>query len=93
MVEKEDKDNIVLIHKECSDKRREDFQKNFDKYSLGVGSFVKKCFNDNGETEHMWVKITSLLGDAIIGILDNEPISVKNVKYRDSVKVKFDEIV
>ena len=56
----ENKDNIILIHKECGKKRRENFQKKFNKYSLEIGGSVKKEFKEGNKSEHMWVMITSL---------------------------------
>jgi len=88
----ENKQNIELIHKDCSDKRKKNFQKTFDKYSLEVGKFVKKEFRENKEVEHMWVKITALKSNKLIGILDNEPILLRNLKLGDVVEVKFNEI-
>ncbi len=88
----ENKENIIAGCKKCFNQRREDFQKTFDKYSLKIGNFVKKGFKEKEEVEHMWVKITGLKGDRIVGILNNEPVVLKDIKLGDFVEVKFDEI-
>lgn len=84
--------NITGIDNKCAKERLKMFQKTFDKYSLEVGNFVKKNFKQGKLKEHMWVKITGIKNNSIIGILDNEPFLVKNVRVGDIVEVKFNEI-
>jgi uncharacterized protein YegJ (DUF2314 family) len=59
---------------------------------LKVGDFVKKEFQQGEKNEHMWVLITGLKENSIMGILYNEPILVDNVKEGEEVEVKFKEI-
>jgi len=89
--ETEDPNNIIGMCKKCSDKRRADFQKIFNKDMLKVGDYVKICFKQGKKREHMWVKIISI-DKKIFGLLDNEPVLVDNVKYQDIVRVKLSEV-
>lgn len=87
----EDISNIIGICKKCGERRKAEFQKTFNKDLLKVNDYVKICFKQGKEREHMWVKIISV-GKEIFGVLDNEPIVITNVKYQDIVKVKCSEI-
>lgn len=42
--------------------------------------------------EHMWVKVMLVVGDEIIGYLDNIPAHVTNVKLHDEVRLKREDI-
>lgn len=42
---------------------------------INIGDWVKTYFeNDKGESESMWVRVTKIKGNRIIGKLDNEPV-------------------
>ena len=88
----ENTNNIALICRDCSDERTKEFQSKFNKYSLKVGDFIKTKFNNKKDNEHMWVQITSIVKDGIIGKLANEPIIMNNLCLGDKVKVKFKDI-
>jgi uncharacterized protein YegJ (DUF2314 family) len=88
----ESKDNIVMLCKDCSDQRRKDFQKTFDKYSLEVGDMIKANFKERKKSEHMWVEINSIAKDGVFGFLRNEPTIIKWVSEGDEVAVKFKDI-
>ena len=88
----ENENNIVLMCKDCSNERRNNFQNTFDKYSLEVGNMIKKDFIEGKESEHMWVQIVSITKTGIKGLLANEPFVIKNLKLGDKVIVKFTEI-
>ncbi len=53
---------------------------------------VKKVFIDKGEKEHMWVSVTSHKDDKFTGVLDNEPIWVKNIRVGDPVVVNKEDV-
>jgi|GEM_PF-186555 len=60
---------------------------------LTVGSFVKLGFevknNDNNATsERMWVEITAINKDEIIGKLRNDPATIRGLKYDDAIHFK-----
>jgi len=88
----EDKNNIIGIHKSCGEKRLKEFQKTFNKEDIKVGNFVKKAFEDKEEVEHLWVIVDEIYDDGIKGYIDNEVILLKNIKYKDYVKIKFEEV-
>lgn len=97
-----DNGNIINICKECSEQKHSNFINNNGIVELTYAIenskevFIKAKFIDNEKIEHMWVEITKLIeeNDSILieGILDNEPILVTNVKYKDIVKVSFYDV-
>lgn len=48
---------------------------------------VKSNFHEQGHDEHMWTQVYEFRGDYFIGTLANEPSSIKQIKYGDTVKV------
>ena len=59
-----------------------------------VGRYVKKAFPKtvgNG-LEHMWVKVESVDGETLTGVLDNKPAYTSRVRYKDTVTVTREEI-
>jgi uncharacterized protein YegJ (DUF2314 family) len=46
---------------------------------------VYKNFVDGEKNEHMWVVLTNIVGDSIVGNLSSHPDIVKNIKYFDRV--------
>ncbi len=94
----ENKNNIIRLCANCSEERLKEFQKTFDKDEVKIGDFVKKAFKDNeafeddGEVEHLWVEVKEICKDGFNGYVDNEVVLIKNVKYQDYVKVKFEEV-
>jgi len=83
--------NIIGICKMHSKKRLKEFQKTFDSSQLSIGDYVKtSILVDKGVHEHMWVKITHLKKNNIIGILDNVPLyDDSKIKFGDIIKVKY----
>jgi len=62
-----------------------------------IGKFVKKGFpTDLGghgpQLEHMWVEVTHIEGDVLIGKLNNDPIACRDIRCGDEVKVRLEEI-
>ena len=88
--------NIVQICKECSDKRREEFQGKIKDLPLSdfIGNHVKKAFHGGERIEHMWVKISGVNEEngTLIGILDNDPIYAPGLCRSDEVIVRREEI-
>ena len=89
---KESKDNIQNICSCCSKNLHKEFQKTFDKDDVKIGMHIKKAFEDDKNVEHLWVKVKEICADGFKGYVDNNVISVKNVKLGDYVKVKFEEV-
>ncbi|MEX0287514.1 MAG: DUF2314 domain-containing protein [Flavobacteriaceae bacterium] len=48
--------------------------------------YVKVKLTEDGVVEHMWIDILELDGDQSIGLLDNDPLKFKRLKYLDTVK-------
>ena len=66
---------------------------------LEVGDTVKLIFqfNDIGigiTAERMWVQLTHILPEGgFKGFLDNNPVLIKDLKYRDKVEFKSSNII
>lgn len=54
--------------------------------------FAKAEFVDGDKAEHMWFSADSLVGNKIAGLLDNEPVQLKNVVYKDPVSIDLKDI-
>ena len=54
--------------------------------------FSKAEFVDGDNAEHMWFSADSLVGNKIAGLLDNEPVELKNVIYKDRVTIDLKNI-
>jgi uncharacterized protein YegJ (DUF2314 family) len=54
--------------------------------------FAKAEFVDGDKAEHMWFSADSLIGNKIAGLLDNQPVELKNVVYKDRVKIDLNDI-
>jgi uncharacterized protein YegJ (DUF2314 family) len=53
---------------------------------------VKAPFTDGHETEYMWLVVTEISEEAVIGSLDNEPIYLRNVDAGDTVTVLINQV-
>lgn len=53
---------------------------------------VKAPFQDDEHMEFMWVEVTAVEGNLILGTLGNEPVNVSNVKLGQRVRVQIDEL-
>ncbi len=82
---REPKNNIRLVHPECSPIPNPELAAKGAKYFLG--KTVKKRF----AREHMWVRIDGLKGNVLTGILYNDPIMTA-LKLGDRVEVRLNEI-
>jgi uncharacterized protein YegJ (DUF2314 family) len=58
----------------------------------GEGFAVKKAFQGSGKVEHMWIEVTAIDGQSILGRLANEPKHIPALKMKDPVTVQMDEI-
>lgn len=54
--------------------------------------YIKSRYSDGKETEHMWFIVDSLKKESLIGILDNVPLKLKNIKLNDKLEMGFNEI-
>lgn len=58
---------------------------------LTVGSFVKLGFevnDDDATSERMWVEVTARENDDFIGELNNDPATIRGLKYKDVITFK-----
>ncbi|GEM_PF-6256036 len=49
--------------------------------------FAKAAFTEGDKAEHLWFSADSLVGNKIAGLLDNEPVELKNVIYKNPVRI------
>lgn len=54
--------------------------------------FVKSGFSEHETTEHMWSEVTAYEKGYFIGLLANDPQAIKNIKDRDSVRVRKQDV-
>lgn len=54
--------------------------------------FVKKRFDEDGQSEHLWLSNIRVKGRQFVGIVGNDPQVVTNVQAGDRASVAFDEI-
>jgi uncharacterized protein YegJ (DUF2314 family) len=89
--------NLALIHGKCADDRQKAWQEANKGKVLSVGDYVRLGFPiENPVTgrptkENLWVKITELKEDIIVGALSNYPVFI-NLSWGDIVEFTFDEI-
>ena len=90
----EDKKNIRPVCNACSEKKKAETQKDLPALADLIGKYVKKRFVEGNQGEHMWVQVTLVNEKAgtLIGLLDNEPVVVRDVVRGDEVVVYRDEI-
>jgi uncharacterized protein YegJ (DUF2314 family) len=53
---------------------------------------IKAPFTDGHETEYMWLIVTEIGEEAVIGSLDNEPVYLRNVSAGDTVTIPVDQV-
>jgi uncharacterized protein YegJ (DUF2314 family) len=53
---------------------------------------IKAPFTDGHETEYMWLIVTEIGEEAVIGSLDNEPVYLRNVSAGDAVTIPVDQV-
>ena len=85
------KSNVFFTCRDCSVKTYPRKGK-FSRSEIMLASHVKARFSDGGYGEHMWIKVTKVEENEVIGTLDNKPVIVISPRYGDSVAVPFSEI-
>ncbi len=70
------------------------FLKAFAKSDSNVNSYTVKLRFSNGENdvEHMWLSDLHARGDNFYGVLDSDPVSIKRVKWGDTIEIKKDSV-
>lgn len=94
--------NIIITCKDCSDQKLLNFLNNngiqelLMAYETSKSLHIKSKFVQDDKVEYMWVKVTSFIEKDnecfMQGFLDNDPVSVNNVKCGDIVNVKLENI-
>jgi len=58
-----------------------------------VGAYVKLAFREGKWTEHLWVRVTNVQGDGLVGVLTVKPIFVTRVaEGGDTVRFRREDI-
>lgn len=66
------------------------------KQFIKTGDFVKLGFlplKEGERTERMWVKVHSIIGDEIFGVLNNDPLTLTHIKDGDTVKCNLKHVL
>lgn len=53
---------------------------------------MKARFEENDLVEFMWVTVTAIEGDLVLGVLDSDPADVKSLRCGDRVRVTLDSL-
>lgn len=91
----ENKDNIIVICKSCTNKRRKEWQKANKDLKIEKGDYVKGAFEIGKIAEHMWIEVQKIEKGVIYGKLSNQPIDkiiAKHYKIGQKVEMKISEI-
>lgn len=90
----EESENIMSVCSECVEERTDRIKAELKKQEIEIrqGDFVKVAFEKGGNKEHMWVNVTKVKGNKIIGTLSNTPCLVENVALGDIVEVTDETI-
>jgi len=73
-------------------RRLPEFVKAFEARKNGEKFFLKCRFEDGEHTEWMWVEISSAEGDRYFGLLQNDPLWIKQIARGDGVQVEREDI-
>ena len=94
--------NTELICPCCSNKRRDEFQKTFNKNEIKIGDHLKVKIEGLSECgaeciEHMWVWV-QYVGynkgevEEVKGRLDSLPLWIDNIREGDNIYVDLDQV-
>lgn len=92
LTEHELHNNTIKLCKDCSDERKNEWQKKNKNLKISKGNYVKLAIKDKNGTEHLWFQITFINGKSFIGKCDNTPVVIEKLKYNDSLTFKFEDI-
>lgn len=92
MRQKEPEDNIEHVCKDCGLENKGKWANSPDEFF--AGKHVKIVFRDEHGGERMWLKVLKPLSNGkLLGRLDNEPVTVRSVKYRDQIVIQKGDII
>ncbi len=91
MVQKEDAEMNAAI--EHARETLPAFWKEFEHPAADEGEFyVKLAITDRGRTEHFWIGKIRREGGRLYGVVENDPETVKNVKYGQKIAIDESKI-
>jgi uncharacterized protein YegJ (DUF2314 family) len=64
----------------------------FQKRKTGDIFFVKKRFSEGEDAEWMWISVKAIEGNRILGVLDSEPVFLKNVRPGLGVQLEVADV-
>jgi uncharacterized protein YegJ (DUF2314 family) len=84
--------NVLHMCKECSEQRKEQWQRQHPLLIGQLGDYVKIAVSDKNGTEHLWFKIIKSTKSGLLGECNNYPIMVKNIKFGELLEFKMNEV-
>jgi uncharacterized protein YegJ (DUF2314 family) len=85
-------DEALINSKKLTQKHLQQFKEEFKNKRDSVDEFyVKVRLTENELAEHMWINILDLNKDQSIGLLDNEPLKIKSLKYLDTIRFDIND--
>ena len=64
----------------------------FEQRSEGQHFAMKARFQEGDAVEFMWVAVTAIEGDRILGVLDSDPTDIKSLQSGDRVQITIDDL-
>jgi uncharacterized protein YegJ (DUF2314 family) len=86
----ENDENVRPVCDDCIQESRQRFQE--EEHIIEPNDFIKTTFRDGTFKESMWVKVTEVNEETIIGTLYNHPHFIEGLDFGDAVVVKRDEV-
>jgi uncharacterized protein YegJ (DUF2314 family) len=91
--------NVVSICKDCWKERKKKWQDENKNLEVHIGDFVKLGVYDKKvkDTEHLWFKVVTInqmskRNIEYVGVCNNVPVVIENLKYGDKYVFKFKDI-
>ncbi|MBC8291035.1 MAG: DUF2314 domain-containing protein [Planctomycetes bacterium] len=69
-----------------------EFVEAFENREDGQHFAMKARFEENDHIEFMWIKVTAIEGELVLGILDSDPADVHSLQCGDRVRVTLDKL-
>ena len=86
-------DNVKLVHGECATERQKAWQQANPNTLISVGEFCKLPIPGNDTVEHMWVKVTDIVGEQMFkGTLFNQPVIIDTCDWGDMIEFGYEDI-
>lgn len=69
-----------------------EFVREFENRTGNQHFAMKARFEENDLVEFMWVTVTAIEGDRVLGVLDSDPADVRSMRCGDRVQVTLDDL-